>query len=176
MSQVKSRVSKLGGDSYKLDPRRDLFKENYIDPHSPTFSNAQQSAIKAGFSETYARTITGQGTDWFCEIIRDQEMIEKAERNLDEFLDEPEDKKIKADITKFVASRLRNDKWGDKRTVDHQSKGEPLKIGILDGVSSSDSNEEDHADGQEDQGTSRGDSSEQDDQCPAILDSPGSDG
>ena len=100
-----------------LDPRQSLFKEYYLDPNSQTFSNAQQSALRAGYSEEYAKNITGQGNEWFSEIIRDREMIEKAERNLDEFLDLTEDQKIRADITKFVASRLSKKKWSERAEI-----------------------------------------------------------
>lgn len=39
-------------------PQQEKFLILYLDPSSPTFGNAYQSAMEAGFSETYARIIT----------------------------------------------------------------------------------------------------------------------
>ena len=39
-----------------------------------------------------------------------EKLLKKAERNIDELLDEEEDKRIKLDITKFVAERLGSQK------------------------------------------------------------------
>jgi len=112
--------------SDKLEPRQLLFLTHYLDPKSKTFSNAYQSALLAGFSEEYAQNMTGQMPDWLSESISDLKMLNKAEKNLDEFLDDKEDKKIKADITKFVASRLGKKKWSERQEHDHTTKGKEI--------------------------------------------------
>ena len=43
----------MAGNQYKPDPRQALFLKHYLDPKSPTFSNALQSALKAGYEQEY---------------------------------------------------------------------------------------------------------------------------
>lgn len=64
------------------DPRQDLFWSFYKDPKSLTFSNAKQSALKAGYSEGYANQITAQ--PWFVEISRRHGLLGLAEIALEE--------------------------------------------------------------------------------------------
>lgn len=115
------------GKTDTLTPRQQLFKQYYLDPESETFSNAYQSAIKAGFEDKYGKNITGQGTDWVSEIIRDHEMLNQAEKNLKEFLvlSNPEAPfvKIKSDITKFVAERLGKRKWSERTELTGEGGG-----------------------------------------------------
>jgi len=95
------------------DPRQQVFLKYYLDPKSKLFANAYQSALKAGYSQEYAKTILSQDLDWLSDSIRDESLIKKAERNLDIFL-EGENEKIKADITKFVLSRLNKKKYSER--------------------------------------------------------------
>ena len=46
-------------------------------------------------------------------------MLKKAERNLNELLDEKKDKKIKADITKFIAETIGKKIYSKKTEVEH---------------------------------------------------------
>lgn len=41
-----------------LNPQQELFLERYTNPKSPTFSNALQSALEAGYKQEYAENIT----------------------------------------------------------------------------------------------------------------------
>ena len=120
----------MAGNQYQADPRQYLFKEYYLNPDSDTFSNAYQSAIKAGYAEEYAQSITAQGNDWFSEIIRDLQRARKAEGVLDEILEMGTEQpieskegdiytkvdtgilKIKQDTAKFVSERLNPKKYG----------------------------------------------------------------
>lgn len=139
----------MHGNQHIADPRQSLFKEYYLDPKSETFSNAYQSAIKAGYEESYAERITSnaQGNDWYSETIRDHEMLRKAENNLSEYLtmDTMNDvikgdsvirirdtqlEKIKQDTTKFVVERLGKGKYSTRQEVTGKN-GEaivPLKV------------------------------------------------
>ena len=47
-------------------PQQEKFLILYLDPSSPTFGNAYQSAMEAGFAESYARVITSPaaGRHW----------------------------------------------------------------------------------------------------------------
>jgi len=59
----------------------------YINPNSETFGNATQSALKAGYSEGSARQITV--TDWFLAKCSRVNLLNKAEKVLEEMLDLP---------------------------------------------------------------------------------------
>lgn len=103
------------------DPRQAEFLKNYLDTESDTFSNAYQSAIKAQYSEDYASNIMNVLPKWLGENIGSQELIKKAEKNINKFLDENYtlDDKIKADITKFVLERLNKAKYSTKSEIEH---------------------------------------------------------
>jgi len=106
-----------------LDPRQIRFLSYYLDIESKIFSNAYQSAIKAGYSKEYAENITSSLPKWLSENIGDIEKLQKAERNIDKFLDSNKDLKIKADITKFVAERLGKRKYAKDSKVEVTHKG-----------------------------------------------------
>jgi len=111
----------------KLDPRQIRFLELYLDPNSDTFGSATSSAVKAGFSKEYAKTITTKNLKWLSENVSDLELVKKALDNLEEFLNEKEDKKIKADITKFVLERLHKKKFSQKSEVEHSVNKEQVE-------------------------------------------------
>ncbi len=74
------------------DPRQALFLSSYIDPRSPTFGNAFQSALAAKYSEDYALAIKSQMPDWLSENLAklgDQKRVFMAEQHLDEVLNLP---------------------------------------------------------------------------------------
>ena len=60
-----------------LTPKQEAFLSAYLDPKSDTWSNAYQSAIKSGYSEEYAKNITGQMPDWLSESIRDNSLVKQ---------------------------------------------------------------------------------------------------
>ena len=118
-------------NQYVPDPRQSLFLSYYLDPKSKTFSNAYQSAKKAGYEEEYSQNITSLMPTWLSESIGDQYLIKKAEENLKEFLEmetktvkpigdkvveinDPQLTKIKQDTTKFVAERLNKQKYSTR--------------------------------------------------------------
>lgn len=49
-----------------------------MDEQSPTYSNAYQSAVKAGYSPDYANQITAMGNEWLQDVIRPQ-LVSKSE-------------------------------------------------------------------------------------------------
>lgn len=80
------------------DPRQSLFLSHYIDPRSPTFSNALQSGLKAGYSQEYSSTILSQDIAWLSESLKDSNLLHKAEKRLNQILDlEPVDGEGKID-------------------------------------------------------------------------------
>jgi hypothetical protein len=80
------------------DPRQSLFLAYYLDPKSETFSNAFQSAIKAGYEDEYAKVILNKDLDWLSESVKDSLLLQKAEKRLNQLLDfEPVDEEGKID-------------------------------------------------------------------------------
>jgi hypothetical protein len=135
-------------NQYRPDPRQSLFLQNYLDPKSETFSNAYQSALKAGYEDEYAKVITSdsKGLEWLSEAVNDAYLLNKAENNLKEFLEmdinnvrtvgdidvfvrDPQLAKIKQDTTKFVAERLGKHKYSTRNEVSGPD-GEPQQIKV----------------------------------------------
>lgn len=54
------------GNQWQATERQVKFIDSYMDPKSDTFGNSYQSALKAGFSESYAMNIMkpSVGLDW----------------------------------------------------------------------------------------------------------------
>lgn len=132
----------MAGNQYKPDPRQALFLKHYLDPKSPTFSNALQSALKAGYEQEYAENITHLEPNWLSESIGTDQMVKKAERNLNKILEmeavSEEGKvdtgtlKVVADISKFVTERLAKDKYSSKQVTEHMGKIEMVNDSELD--------------------------------------------
>jgi hypothetical protein len=143
---TKKRPNKYGANQHVPDPRQSKFLKHYLDPKSETFSNALRSALKAGYGKEYSESLTAQMPTWLSDSLGDLRKVQKAEQNLDEFLDidiknqgvtkdgkgvyEYDDVgklRVKADITKFVAERLKKDKYSIRQ--EHTgAEGEPLQI------------------------------------------------
>lgn len=113
----------------ELTPQQQLFLSYYLDPKSETWSNAYQSAKKAGYAEEYAQNITHLMPDWLSDAIGDSILVQKALHNLNEFLSTNDEKlqSIKADITKFTLKGLQKNKFSER--TEHTGKdGKDLKI------------------------------------------------
>mgnify|MGYP001617275055 CR=1 FL=1 len=128
----KAKTNPNKANQHIPDPRQALFLANYLNPKSETFSKAFHSAIKAGYEESYANALMGLMPEWLYGAIKKNEMLDKAERNLDKMLDletkeaiitmlgplidektgqivKKENSnllRIKADISKFIAERI----------------------------------------------------------------------
>jgi len=88
-----------------LDPRQALFLEYYLKPGTETFSNIYQSAIKAGYSDSYADNMRAKTLEWVSgnvgEVTKD-ELVKKSKKVLNKSLDS-EDERLAQDTAKFVA-------------------------------------------------------------------------
>lgn len=123
-----------GANQYQLDPRQKLCWQYYNDSKGETFSNAYQSAMKAGYTEGYAAQITTQ--DWFLEKVRRQGMLSKAEKVLDKTLTyEPVDEKgeikvdlvrVQVDVAKHITKTLGKDEGYSERQEHTGKNGEAL--------------------------------------------------
>lgn len=119
---------KLTNQDKILSPQQELFLSYYTSPKSETFSNAVQSALKAGYEETYANNITALMPDWLFENIGDMKRLRKAEKVLDKTLDyEPVDNNGKIDTSllsiqnktaQFITERLDKDKYSSKKEIE----------------------------------------------------------
>ncbi len=107
-----------------LTPQQELFLAEYTNPKSKNFGNALQSALKAGYSQTYSENITDAMPEWLLENIGDMKRLRKAERNLTEIQEMPVineegkydaqliEKRTKVDM--FVAERLNKSKYSTR--------------------------------------------------------------
>lgn len=136
-------------NQYKPDPRQALFLKYYLDPKSETFSNAYRSAVEAGYEHEYAKRILSEDLDWLSENIRYENIIKKAEKNLEEFMSD-DNKKIRSDMTKFALERLNKKKFSLRQELTGaDGKDLPTPIIPID-VHTDDSNKEDNQTKQED--------------------------
>lgn len=76
-------------DYSPTDPRQALFLNLYYDHTSPTWGNAKQSAIKAGYTEQFADRITYKMPQWWSGFIRQQDTASLIERHVTEVLSIP---------------------------------------------------------------------------------------
>lgn len=96
--------------SKKYTPQQIDFAMRYYLPSSPTFGNALQSALKAGFSKKYAANITVKDLDWLEDIVGEivgspidkRNLVAKAKKVLERSLD-AKDKRLAQDTAKFIA-------------------------------------------------------------------------
>jgi len=120
-----------------LTPQQEAFLKGYTDPKSVTFGNALQSALKAGYSQEYAESITYKMPDWLSENVGKGNLLDKANKNLemalDGLLDDPEkgSKAIQYKATEFVQKNLNRKDYGDRQEID--LKGE-LNIATITGM------------------------------------------
>lgn len=107
----------------EFNPQQELFLKNFLDPKSNTFSNYLQSALKAGYSQEYAESISYQMPEWLSDALGKSRMVQKAEKNLDLALDgllddqEKGKKEIQWKATDFTLSRLRKDVYSERQEV-----------------------------------------------------------
>ena len=113
------------GQMRKTTPKQDAYHAYYTDPNSETYCNAYQSAIKAGFSDSYARSITHQSPDWMTADARRVQMLHQAEKNLqaianwseEDFKHNPQMYKIWQDTNKFLSERLGKEHYSTRSEV-----------------------------------------------------------
>jgi hypothetical protein len=150
-----------------LDPRQKVCWEFYTNiKDKETFGNAYQSALKAGYEESFAAVITTR--DWFKEKVRRMNLLGKAEKVLDRTLDyEPIDDegkiktdlvRIQTDVAKFVAKTQGKDEGYSERTELTGKDGKELPVPIINinDVPKDQINQQDNILKEENQGDPRG--------------------
>jgi hypothetical protein len=142
-----SKTNPNGANQYSLDPRQQLCWDYYIDPNSETFSNALQSALRAGYEPDTAKNI--MLSEWFKEKRGRLELLNKAEEKLRESLEyDPRTKegidssllRIQTDVSKFLAGTLGKDKGYTTRQEFTGKDGEKLEAIQVSVVNSKDEN------------------------------------
>ena len=141
----------MGKKLLPLDQRQENTLAFYYDPKSPSFMDLKNSAISAGFTESYADNLFALLPDWLSDAIGQSKMLSKAERNLDKFLDLKTEQPIlinkelvvddngnpieitnpgllrtKADVTMFVAERLGKKKYSQRTEQVHAFLPTPI--------------------------------------------------
>lgn len=77
-------------DNYDVtDPRQALFLQLYYDNKSPTWCNAKQSALAAGFEMNYANQITYKQPQWWIDFVRQTDIASLIEKHVSEVLNFP---------------------------------------------------------------------------------------
>lgn len=71
------------------DPRQALFLQLYYDRESPTWGNAKQSAIAAGFDYDYSCQITYRKPKWWLDFVRQENLVSLIEQHFTEVLTMP---------------------------------------------------------------------------------------
>jgi len=110
------------------DPRVDMFKQFYLSPDSYTFMNIRQSALRAGYTDQYARNISVQRPKWWVELTdsteaKRAEMIRQSEQHFLNVLDTPDDStdkdrmKMKQKTAEFVTERLGKDIYSTRQEL-----------------------------------------------------------
>ena len=126
-SKTKSRVNPNGANQYKQDPRQGDFLLKYLDPKSPTYSNAYQSAKSAGYAEEYSQSILNLGNEWISEAMgRRKKMLYRAEERLNDALN-CDDIKIASENARFIAKTLGKNEGYSERT-------ESISVGITTNI------------------------------------------
>lgn len=116
-----------------LDPQKEKFLKNFLDPNSKTFGNYRQSAMKAGYSQDYADNISVQMPKWLEDALGKTRKVIKAEKNLDMaldgLLDDPEKgkKEIQWRATEMTLKTLRRSEYSERQEITG-ANGEALKI------------------------------------------------
>lgn len=112
------------GNQWQNSPKQKLFLGFFLNPQSNSFSNAYQSALKAGYSDETAKHITSVPKEWLSERISDELMVHKAEIRLYKAIDSNDDK-LAIDVSKFITSRLNKKKWSERQEITAEG-GKPI--------------------------------------------------
>jgi hypothetical protein len=138
-NQKEGSKEPVQGNQWVDDPRQLRFWSYYTDPDNDTFSNVYQSALKAGYSEEYARVLPSRNPKWLSEKVNElqsEHLTEKAKEDIAETLtmktkttytvqvgtdeykeferNDPQLLRIQLEASKFVLSKLAKD-WSKQR-------------------------------------------------------------
>lgn len=131
-----------GANQWTLDPRQKLCWDYYVNPKSETFGNVTQSALRAGYEESYADTVSQ--SEWFCAKLWKLNSVSKAEDTFKKILELPsidENNKIdsgvlriQADIAKFLASTQGKEEGYSTREEHTGKNGGAIEVQSITGM------------------------------------------
>ena len=111
----------------ELTPRQLNYLTYLNDPKSETFSIAYQSAIKAGYSEEYAKVLSARELEWMSEdVSRRKRILNKAEKRGETLL-ESDDEKVAADMVKHFTKTLGKEHYSERQEVTGKD-GQPILV------------------------------------------------
>jgi len=118
---VKAKLATYVEKNDISDPRKQAFLEAYFIPSSPSYSNAYQSALRAGFAPSYANQITSTAKPWIQDFRRSlqERIVNTAERRGLELL-EGGNAKVSADMVKFFLPALDKETYAPKSSQEIQ--------------------------------------------------------
>lgn len=124
-------MAKSPAETKNYTPQQIDFAMRYYLPTSPTYSNALQSALAAGFTDKYAKNITTKDLTWLENIMVDivgkptdkKNLLAKAKKVLDKSLGS-DDAKLAQDTAKFVAAT--DPEFSNKTDITSAEKPIPL--------------------------------------------------
>jgi hypothetical protein len=105
LKPAERELSSKQPNQWKGNPKQLLFMEYYMNPESPSFSNAYQSAKRAGYSEEYSKDILYEAPEWLREYKGlsnmkiehiEQSLIKLASFDRESDAKSPDDMRIKA--------------------------------------------------------------------------------
>lgn len=117
------------------------FMVAFCSPNTKTFQNIRQSALKAGYSESYANNITTKDTQWIEDLMGvivgkstdKKNLVEKSKKVLSKSLDSG-DQKLAQDTAKFIASTTAEfSKKGDVTTGGDKMVAPVTLVEFVDG-------------------------------------------
>ena len=126
---MSQKIGDTHANQFQLDPRQLKCWAYYTNPTSETFGNAYRSGLRAGYEDSYSRTLND--TEWFIEKLRRLNMLSKSEKVLDFTLDierENADIKLAQDTAKFIAKTQGKNMGYSERQEITGAEGEPITI------------------------------------------------
>lgn len=118
-------------------PQQIRFAMFYYLPDSETFGNAQRSALRAGFSETVAKSITTKNLKWIDEIrseivggiVSKDSLVRRAKTVVERTLN-GDDERLSLDAAKFVLKSTAE--FSEKQDI--TTAGEKITVATLEFV------------------------------------------
>lgn len=112
-------------NTVKPNLKAQMFATFYMSPTSTTFMNVRASAMRAGYTETYASNITVQKPKWWLELTESSDytraqILSKAQDRIKERLTEDTSAdtsrlKIQTDVAKFALERLGKEHYSTRQ-------------------------------------------------------------
>ncbi len=108
-------------NQHVTDPRQAAFKTAYYDPDSRTYSNAFQSALAVGYSESTAKDLLHNRPDWLSEKWGESRVFKPEDllRKLSSIIEDP-DVSTRDKLTAIQLMMKNQGMLKDRLLVDHR--------------------------------------------------------